>query len=201
MAAIDRDSFDGTKPQAELQAACDFKTSRTQISLIATAIDGFVVVTGSDDGYGMFDDEAISSILLIFSQVIDDNPGATAGSLRIAAQQALAGHWKPCGAVDPCPFDQHLQVATRMIFHVYTPGWGFEAACLKFKDTVPDGEFCGLAWLNLNGAGQQPYSFEISCRAGKKAEYEFALYIRASQDAGNQSTRVIIDPLIKVTPE
>ncbi|MHA6288743.1 hypothetical protein [Maricaulis sp. CAU 1757] len=201
MAAIDRESFDGTKPQEDLQAACGFKTTRTQISLIASAIDGFVVVTGSDEGHGVFDDEAISSILLTFSQVVDDHPGATAGSLRIAVQQALAGHWKPCGAVNPCPFDQDLQVPTRMIFHVYSPGWGFEAARLKFKGKIPAGEFCGLAWLQLNGAGQQPYSFELSCRASEAAKYEFALYIKASQDAGNQSTRVIIDPLIKVTPD
>lgn len=200
MPAIDRDSFDGTKLQSELTTDCSFTPQRTQISLVARATDGFVVATGHDDGQTPFDDAAISAIFVTFAEVVADYPNADASTLRTAVNAALAGLWTAAGGTAPSPFDQTIDQPTRMIFNVHIPGWGFEAARIKFKSDLPAEEFCGLDWLTLNGASQQPWSFEIQAQATVKAQYEFALFISASQDAGNQSTRVIIDPVIEVTP-
>lgn len=200
MPAIDRDSFDGTKIQTELETACSFTPSRTQIALVAQASDGFMVASGHDEESAPFDDAAISAIMVTFAQTVKDNPGADVATLRMAVLSALAADWTACGDVCRCPFDQKISLPTRMIFHVHIPGWGFEPARIKFKSPLPDGEFCGLAWLHLNGASNQPYSFVINARASTRASYEYALFIRASQDAGNQHTRVIIDPLMEVTP-
>ena len=84
---------------------------------------------------------------------------------------------------------------------MHVPGWGFEEARIKFKDEKSVSAFCGLSWLTLNGDVRSPYSFEINAAAATEpAEYEFALFVQASQDAGNQATRLIIDPKIHVTP-
>lgn len=200
MAAIDRDSLDGTIVQAELEAACGFTPSRTQIALVAQATDGFLVVQGSDAGQTAFDDNAISTIFVTFANTVALYPGATAATLRTAVLAALSGLWTPFGGVMPNPFDEMVTEPARLIFHVAIPGWGFEAARIKFKSDFPAGEFCSLAWLTLNGASCEPYSFKIDARCSVAGSYDFALYIRASQDAGSQSTRVIIDPKIEIVP-
>lgn len=200
MAGIDAASFNGTIIQTELETDCGFKADRTQLVLIANASDGFVVVQGSDKDRAPFDDSDISAIFVTFSETLAQFPGANAATIRTAVLQALSGQWTHCGAVPPCPFDEHITASTRMIFHVSSPGWGFEPARIKFKSDLPAGEFCGLKWLSLNGAGMQPYSFELTTRCSQKGVFEYALFIKASQDAGNQATRVIIDPKIELTP-
>ncbi len=200
MPGIDAQSFDGNIVQTELEADCGFTPEVTQLGLVAQATDGFVVVHGSDEGRDTFSDADISAIFVTFAETVSDYPGADASTLRTAVQQALAGQWTPCNMVSACPFDEKITAPTRMIFHVYIPGWGFEPARIKFKSELPSGQFCGLKWLTLNGATCAPYSFELGSQCTTKGTYEYALFIRASQDAGSQLTRVIIDPKIEVIP-
>jgi len=200
MPAIDKASFDGTVVQTELQADCGFTPDRTQIGLVAQAIDGFLVVQGSDAGMAEFSDNDISAIFVTFADTVAQYPNATAATMRTAVLAALSGMWTPFSGVTPCPFDEVVTEPARLIFHVAIPGWGFEAARIKFKSEFPEGEFCGLDWLMLNGANCAPYSFKLNAKCSAQAQYEFALFIRASQDAGVQSTRVIIDPMIDVIP-
>ncbi|WP_300528918.1 hypothetical protein [Maricaulis sp.] len=196
-----RDAFDGSKVQEGLADACSFTPDHTHISLVARGVDGFVVINGSDMNRDPFDDAQISQIFMIFAETVDEYRAVDAATLRLAVGAALAGMWTPCGAVDPCPFDQHVRGATRMIFNMHVPGWGFEEARIKFKSDNAGEIFCGLSWLTLNGESRQPYSFQINAAAATApAEYEFALFVQASQDAGNQVTRLIIDPKIHVIP-
>lgn len=194
--------FDGNTTQGELETASSEEERATYISLIAEAKDGFVVVSGSDIGWGTsFNDADIASIFLVFAETVDAYPGADASTIRMAAGAALAGMWHPSTYVGASPFDEKLPAKTRLIFHVYSQGWGFEPARIKFKSVVPDGGFTGLDWLTLNGVTTAPYSFKIdvNTEAVSADAYEFALYVKASQDAGNQETRLIIDPKIEVT--
>lgn len=196
-----RDAFDGSKVQDGLSDPCKITADQTHISLVARGVDGFVVINGSDMNREEFDDAQIAQIFVIFAETVDAYPGSDAATLRLAVTAALAGMWTPCGAVDPCPFDQHVQGNTRMIFNLHVPGWGFEEARIKFKDENATSAFCGLSWLTLNGDVRRPFSFQINAIAGSApADYEFALFVQASQDAGNQATRLIIDPKIHVTP-
>jgi hypothetical protein len=200
MPSIDKDIFDGTVIQPELEAECGFAPTRTQLALVAKATDGFVVVHGSDADRETFDDSDISSIFVTFADVVSQYPNADTSTLRTAVMAALSGLWTPCSTVSTCPFDEEVTAPARLIFHVHVPGWGFEPARIKFKSDFPEGEFCGLDWLILNGASCAPYSFKIDTRCETAGSYEFALFIQASQDAGNQATRVIIDPKIELTP-
>ncbi|MFY0636371.1 hypothetical protein [Maricaulis maris] len=201
MAVIDRDAFDGTKIQEELEGVCGLTPTQTQLSLIAQATNGFVVMNGSDVGREMFDDAEISQIFVIFAETVNDFSNADASTLRTAVSAALAGMWTPCSGDMPCPFDQAAHGRTRMIFHVHVPGWGFEPARIKFKGKDPSGSFCGLDWLMLNGENCKPYSFQIQTKPVEEPEtYEFALFIKSSQDAGDQATGIIIDPALELTP-
>lgn len=200
MAAIDRDSFDGTVVQTELEASCGFTPVRTQIALVAQATDGFLVVQGSDAGRAPFEDADISAIFVTFATTVAQYPAATAALLRTAVLSALSGMWTAFADVLDSPFDEVVNEPARLIFHLAIPGWGFEQARIKFKSELPAGEFCGLEWLVLNGASDAPYSFKIDAKCSVEANYDYALFIQASQDAGNQSTRVIIDPKIEVIP-
>ncbi|MAC90081.1 hypothetical protein [Maricaulis sp.] len=201
MAVIDKDAFDGSIIQKELLADCGQAPTHTQISLIARASDGFTVMNGSDAGRESFDDTEIAQIFVVFAEAVKAFSDADASTLRTAVAAALAGMWTPCSAVLPCPFDQHVHGLTRMIFNIHVPGWGFEDARIKFKGVDPTGQFCGLDWLTLNGENCKPYSFQIQTQPVEApADYEFALFINASQDAGNQATRVIIDPIARLTP-
>ena len=200
MPGIDAQSFDGNIVQTELEADCGFTPKMTQLGLVAQASDGFVVVHGSDEGRDMFSDADISAIFVTFAETVSEYPGADASTLRTAVQQALAGQWTPCNMIGSSPFDEAVTAPTRMIFHVYYPGWGFEPARIKFKSELPSGQFCGLKWLTLNGATCAPYSFELGAQCETAGSYEYALFIRASQAAGSQTTRVIIDPKIEVIP-
>lgn len=197
---IDRDWLDGDQVQSALVGGADIDAARTQISLIARATDGFVVVQGNDRDRPNFSDANISAIFVTFANTVTANPTADAATLRTAALAALAGQWTADSTMGDSPFDETVEAPARMIFHIQVPGWGFEPARIKFKDEVPPDEFTGLEWLTLNGAPCQPYSFEIWAQAANPGEYEYSLFIKASQDAGNQSTRVIIDPKIKVIP-
>ena len=86
-----------------------------------------------------------------------------------------------------------------MVFHVHVPGWGFEDARIKFKTEGAETQFCGLEWLDLHGQSSKPYTFQIGvAEVKKKIKHAFALYIEASQNAGQQVTRLIIDPEIEV---
>lgn len=201
------DAFDGKQIQSSLAAETDNAASdgadrATQICLIALASDGFVVIHGNDSGRDAFTDGDITEIFLTFADTLDAYPGADTSTLRLACAAALAGLWQPCSAALSCPFDLGADPQTRLIFHVHSPGWGFEDARIKFKTDLPDGAFTGLAWLTLNGLSCAPRSFkiDINTAAESKSPYEFALFIEASQDAGQQSTRVIIDPKISVPP-
>lgn len=201
MAVIDKDAFDGSIIQEELLAVCGQSPTRTQISLIAKASDGFTVMNGSDAGREMFDETEITEIFVVFAETVNAFSDADASTMRMAVGAALAGMWTPCSAVAPCPFDQHVHGRTRMIFNIHVPGWGFEDARIKFKGKDPTGQFCGLDWLTLNGENCKPYSFQIQTQPVEApVDYEFALFINASQDAGNQATRVIIDPQVRLTP-
>jgi len=201
MAVIDKDAFDGSIVQDELLGVCGLTPTQTQISLIAQASDGFTVMNGSDVGREMFDDAEIAQIFVIFAETVNDFSNADSSTLRTAVAAALAGMWTPCSANNPCPFDQNVHGRTRIIFNVHVPGWGFEEARIKFKGVDPSGQFCGLDWLTLNGENCKPYSFQIQTKPVEAdAVYEFALFITASQDAGEQKTRVIIDPAVRLTP-
>ncbi|MEA1942383.1 MAG: hypothetical protein U9P68_09080 [Pseudomonadota bacterium] len=200
MSIIDDTWFDGTQMQSDLTAACGSTPSLTQLSLIARATDGFLVVQGSDAGMTPFDDADISAIFVTFADTVSQYPLADTTTLRTAVLSALAGQWTAMSAIGDNPFDETVDAPARMIFHVHIPGWGFEPARIKFKSATPSGEFCGLSWLTLNGASCEPFSFELGATCQQAGDYEFALFIQASQDAGNQSTRVIIDPKIKVIP-
>ncbi len=201
MAVIDKDAFDGTIAQEELLGACDLAPIQTQISLIARASDGFVVMTGNDVGREAFDETEISQIFVIFAETVNDFANADASTLRTAVSAALVGMWTSCSNDVPCPFDQAAHGRTRLIFHIHVPGWGFEPARIKFKGKDPSHAFCGLDWLMLNGENCKPYSFQLQTKPVEApATYEFALFINASQDAGNQSTRIIIDPSVELNP-
>ncbi|WP_203291575.1 hypothetical protein [Maricaulis parjimensis] len=200
MPGIDAASFDGTIVQTELETDCGFAPDRTQLGLVAQASDGFVVVHGSDENRDTFSDADISAIFVTFAETVAQYPGADSSTMRTAIQQALAGQWTPCNLLADCPFDEKVTAPTRLIFHVHIPGWGFEPARIKFKSELPAGQFCGLKWLTLNGASCAPYSFELGAQCETEASYDFALFIQAAQEAGNQRTRVIIDPKIEITP-
>lgn len=200
MSIIDETWFDGSQTQSSLTTPCATTPGRTQISLIARATDGFLVVQGSDAGLDAFDDGDISAIFVIFADTIAQYPLADTATLRTAVLAALAGLWTASSGTAASPFDETVEAPARLIFHVQIPGWGFEPARIKFKSPVPAGEFCDLSWLMLNGATCEPYSFELGARCQEAGEYGYALFIQASQDAGNQSTRIIIDPKIKVIP-
>lgn len=200
MPGIDAQSFDGTIVQTELEADCAFTPEVTQLGLVAQATDGFVVVHGSDANRDTFSDADLSAIFVTFAETVSEYPGADSSTLRTAVQQALSGQWTPCNMVAGCPFDEEVTAPSRLIFHVHVPGWGFEPARIKFKTDLPSGEFCGLKWLTLNGSTCAPYSFELGAQCVTQGSYEYALYIRASQSAGSQLTRVIIDPKIEVIP-
>ena len=200
MPGIDAQSFDGNIIQTELEADCGFTPEMTQLGLVAQATDGFVVVHGSDKDRDGFSDADISAIFVTFAETVSEFPGADSSTLRTAIQQALAGMWTPCSDVMASPFDERVTAPSRLIFHVHIPGWGFEPARIKFKSELPAGQFCGLKWLTLNGASCAPFSFELGSQCEVEASYEYALFIRAPQDAGSQLTRVIIDPKIEVTP-
>jgi hypothetical protein len=200
MSIIDDTWFDGSQTQTDLTTVCGTTPTQTQISLISRATDGFLVVQGSDAGRPPFDDADISAIFVTFADTIAQYPMADAATLRTAVLAALAGQWTASAGTGSSPFDETVEAPARLIFHVQIPGWGFEPARIKFKSAIPPGEFCGLAWLTLNGATCEPYSFEFGARCDQAGDYEYSLFIQASQDAGNQSTRVIIDPKIKVIP-
>lgn len=202
MPGVDRDSFDGTLVQSELTNPCGFEYSCTQVSLIADASDGFVVATGSDLGRDPFTDEDLSDIFVTFASVVAQFAGEDAATIRTAVMSALSGSWTAAGDVMPSPFDQKVTKPTRMVFHVHSPGWGFEEARIKFKSSFPPGAFCGLQWLTLDGVSKQPYSFQLLAQAtpAVKGVYDFALFIRVSQEAGLQSTRLIIDPQVDIDP-
>lgn len=200
MSTIDATWLDGSQTQSGLTDACATAVGVTQISLIAKATDGFLVVQGSDAGRENFDDADISAIFVTFADTVAQYPLADTSTLRTAVLSALAGQWTASATMGGSPFDETVEEPARLIFHVQIPGWGFEPARIKFKSEVPAGEFCGLAWLMLNGATCEPYSFEFFASCAEAGEYDYSLFIKASQDAGNQSTRVIIDPKIKVIP-
>ncbi len=201
MAVIEQDAFDGSIIQEELLGECGLAPIQTQISLIARASDGFVVMSGNDVGRELFDETEISQIFVIFGETVNDFANADSSTLRTAVSAALAGMWTPCSNDVPCPFDQSAHGRTRLIFHIHVPGWGFEPARIKFKGKDPSQAFCGLDWLMLNGENCKPYSFQLQTRPVEaSARYEFALFINASQDAGNQSTRIIIDPSVELNP-
>ena len=160
-----RDAFDGSKVQKGLSQDCEFAPDLTHISLIARGVDGFVVINGSDTQREPFDDAQIAEIFVIFSETVDNYRGVDAATLRLALAAELAGVWTQCGAVDPCPFDQHVRGNTRMIFNLRVPGWGFEPARIKFKSDDAETTFCGLSWLTLNGESRQPFSFQIQARS------------------------------------
>jgi|GEM_PF-1995901 len=202
MAGLDPAAFDGEQVQAELVIASPAVERSTQICLIAQARDGYVVLSGSDFERERFDDDAIGQIFLTFADVIDAYPGADAATLRMACASALNGLWNTSVCESDCPFDLGARKESRLVFHVYTPGWSFEPARIKFKTAMPDGAFTGLQWLRLNGLTAKPFSFslDVNPSADQDDPHEFALYIRASQDAGGQSTRIIIDPKITIPP-
>ena len=201
MAVIDKDAFDGTIVQQELLGDCDVNVAQTQISLVAQATDGFTVMTGNDVGRAPFDDSEIAQIFVIFAETVNEFSNVDSSTLRTAVAAALAGMWTPSSEEYPCPFDQSAHGQYRLIFNVHVPGWGFEEARIKFKGVDPSSAFCGLDWLTLNGETCRPYSFEIFTKpAETAADYEFGLFVTASQDAGNQATRIIIDPMIRITP-
>lgn len=196
---IDKQSFDGSQIQAGLDEACNFEPELTYLSLIAQGSDGFVVVNGSDWGLPAFDDTQISQILIVFNETADEFSGSDSATLRMALTAALAGMWAPCSGVMNCPFDQHVVGPARLVFHVHVPGWGFEEACIKFKTEGAETQFCGLEWLDLHGQSSKPYTFQIGvAEVKKKVKHAFALYIEVSQNAGQQVTRLIIDPEIEV---
>ena len=56
MSTIDATWLDGSQTQSGLTDACATAAGVTQISLIAKATDGFLVVQGSDAGRETFDD-------------------------------------------------------------------------------------------------------------------------------------------------
>lgn len=193
--------FDGNVTQSVLEEKSTAEDRATFISLIAEAKDGFVVVSGSDIGLGsQFSDTEITDIFTTFAHSVDQHAGADAATIRMAVGAALAGKWVPSSYVGESPFDETVPAQTRLIFHVYSQGWGFEPARIKFKSDVPAGGFTGLEWLTLNGVSSAPYSFKIDVNtdAVSADAYEFALYVKASQDAGHQATRLIIDPKILV---
>ena len=201
MALIDRDAFDGASIQKELLGECGLQAEHTQISLIARASDGFAVMNGSDAGRAMFDDAEIAQIFVIFAETVSEFSNVDSATLRTAIAAALAGLWTPCSAENACPFDQTVHGRTRMIFNLHVPGWGFEKARIKFKGVDPSSQFCGLDWLSLNGENCKPYSFQIQTKPVEApAVHEFALFINASQGAGEQNTRIIIDPAVRLTP-
>lgn len=200
MSTIDATWLDGSQTQPGLTDTCSVAVSVTHISLIAKAVDGFLVVQGSDAGRADFDDADISSIFIIFADTIAQYPSADTSTLRTAVLSALAGHWTATASMGASPFDETVEAPARLIFHMQIPGWGFETARIKFKSEVPAGEFCDLSWLMLNGATCEPYSFEVFASCTQAGEYDYSLFVKASQDAGNQSTRIIIDPKIKVIP-
>ena len=194
---IDRKSFDGTVAEPELVEATDIEPELTYLCLMARTHDGFVVMNGSDWGLPAFDDAQLAQIMITFNETVDDFPYADSATLKVALASALAGMWAPCKGVMNCPFDQHIVGPARLIFHLHMTGWGFEEARLKFKTEGAEKLFGGLDWLELHGESQKPHSFQIDARAvDKKAENEFALYIAASQNAGQQVTRIIIDPVV-----
>lgn len=201
MAGTIKDAFDGSIMQEDLSGACGLTPTQTQISLIAQATDGFNVMNGSDVGRELFDDAEISQIFVVFAETVNEFRNADASTLRTALAAALAGLWTPCSAENPCPFDQSVHGRTRIIFNLHVSGWGFEKARMKLLDPAAVSQFCGLDWLTLNGESCKPYSFQIQTRPVEaEAVYEFALFINASQDAGNQTTRIIIDPAVRLSP-
>ena len=196
---IDKESFDGSLVQANIDEACDFEAELTYLSLISKANDGFVVVNGSDWGLPAFDDTQISQILMVFNEIVDDYANTDCATMRMAVNSALAGMWAPCSGVMNCPFDQHVVGPARIIFHVHAPGWGFEDARIKFKTEGAEAVFCGLDWLDLHGQSAKPFSFQIGVhKVKKRVKHQFALFIEASQNAGQQVTRLIIDPEVDV---
>ncbi len=195
--------FDGTSAQPDLVGTSILQQRSTFICLISEARDGFVVVSGSDLGMdSRFSDADILNIFSKFAEVVDTNLGADAATIRMEVAGALIGLWHPSAYVGSSPFDEKISAKSRIIYHVYSQGWGFEPARIKFKEPVPAGGFTGLSWLTLNGISAAPFSFQldVNAEAVRETGYEFALYIQASQDAGNQTTRLIIDPKIQVDP-
>lgn len=198
MAIADMSALDGMLVQPELTGAPASTYKCTQISLSTLRGSSFVVLAGNDHQRTAFTDAEILTILTTFDTVVAANTAADAAQLRTLAYTALAPLWTPSNSAAPSPFDLNVDCASRLIFALSMPDWCFEPARIKLKTDFGAGEFAGLSWLSLNGTSMKPNAFQLVdsyTETGK--EFEFALFIDASQSGGAQHTRVILDPIIK----
>jgi len=194
MTAIDANSFDGDRVEAELAQSSGVKYRRTSISLVTMRQGNFVIVTGIDKEKKPFSDSQIETIFSTFESVVDSNQTDTPKALRQKIEAALASLWTPCPASKKCPFNLTIKYATRLVFHLHILGWSFEEARMKLKTRFKPGEFSDLSWLSLNGKSQKPDSFSIIDKDSEKKVFEFALYTSAAQADDGGVTRIIIDP-------